>query len=103
MRVLKHRQNRPSLGQAFELCEKRLQCFPLLGLRREVERRVSTVHRYAEESRDEWDGFGEIVCSLGKQRHELGEPHRRRVVTLERRRSLELVDEWPEHGIGVVG
>ena len=102
MRILEDHDHRLLARQTFELADQRLQCPLLLALRAEVRQRMALRSGQRQQ-------IGEkshiLVRRCGASQHgfELLQLGCRRIVAYETRRAAELVDEWIECAVLVIG
>ena len=101
MQILEDHQYGLPLRQTSELSQQRLECLFLLSLWREVESGVTIVEGQRQKLRQQRHvTFG--GCIRRKERLQLVEPRRRRIVAREAGRPFELADEREQGAILVM-
>ena len=104
MPILEHHQHRPARGEAAQLIQQRRDGQLPLALRRQVRAADSAFPTGIESSAANSGATArEIVGALAEQRLQLVELALGRIVELERRRALELLDHRMERAVHVVG
>ena len=101
--VLVDQEHRLFRREALELVNQYFQRALLLALRQQVERRVATFRRQAEQGCDQRYRLVQLVCAARQERLQLVEPGLEQIVVLEGGGALQLLDQRVQRAGRVMG